>query len=193
MSKWEKTAKVKKRKLSPRHERLVNFYFGAANLNKTAALRMAGYGSPHNYIRLFSHPQIEAEVERRFRDLREKYQVNYDRIVEEVAKIAFSNVLDYAHFDPETGDFLLNLEEADASALAAIGEVTVETYTDGRGEGAREVKRVRVKPWNKLTALEQLFRHTGASKDKGGEVLADLAGRLTAGLGRLGKKKEDTA
>lgn len=190
-SKWEKTARVKKQKLSPRHNQLVNYYFGVANFNKTSALRMAGYGSPHNYIRLFSHPRITEEVERRFRELREKYKVNYDRIIEEVAKIAFSNVLDYGMIDQKTGDILFDFKSADAATLAAIGEVTVETYTEGRGENAREVKRVRVKPWNKLTALDHLMKHTGASKDKGGEVLADLAGRLTAGLGRLGKKKEN--
>ena len=72
----------------------------------------------------------------------------------------------------------------------AIGEVTVETYMEGKGEEAREVKRVRVKPWSKLAALDQLMRHAGLSKDKTNAALLDVAARLTAGLKRIGKDTE---
>ena len=49
---------------------------------------------------------------------------------------------------------------------AAIGEVTVEDFTDGRGEGARDVRRVKFKLADKRGALVDLGRHFGLFTDK---------------------------
>jgi phage terminase small subunit len=187
-SAWEKTAPSKKRKLNPRHQRLIDFYFGPANFYKTRALRMAGYAKPDKYLRLFDHPQVSAEVERRYRELRERQAITYDNISQEIAKIAFASLLDYATVDRNTGDLLVDFRQAEAAHLAAIGEVTVETYVGGKGEAAREVKRVRVKPYNKLQALEMLMKHAGLSKDTSSDAAADLAGRIIAGQRRIAKK-----
>ena len=130
----------------------------------------------------------EAEIERRQRELRERHRVTFDRVRDEIARIAFSNVLDYATVGD--GELVFKFDDIDAATAAAIGEVTVETYMEGRGDEAREVKRVRVKPWSKLAALDQLMRHAGLSKDKTNAALLDVAARLTAGLKRIGKKEE---
>jgi phage terminase small subunit len=44
--------------------------------------------------------------------------------------------------------------------------VTVDTYVEGRGEGAHEVKRVRFKLCDKLGALRDLGRHHKLFTDK---------------------------
>jgi hypothetical protein len=44
---------------------------------------------------------------------------------------------------------------------AALDEVTVDAYSEGAGEDAREVKRVKFKLHDKLGALDKLGRHLG--------------------------------
>lgn len=191
MAKWEKGSRTKRRPLSLRHEQLVDTYFGAANFNKTAALRMCGYRHPEKYTRLFDHPAVVAEVERRHRDTKERYEVTYERTRDEIARVAFSNVFDFAQpeFDNKgkpTGELLFDFSNLSAVQAAAIGEITIETYQEGKGKDAVPVKRVRVKPWNKLAALEQLMRHAGLSRDKADKALANLADRIMAGRKRVG-------
>ena len=191
-AKWEKH-RVRRSPdgLSPRYRKLVDAYFGEANFNKSKAIRLAGYKSEgKKYTRVFDNPAIVKEVERRHRDIRERYKVDYNRISAEMARVAFSNIYDYAKVD-ENKDLVFDFSQLDAVTAAAIGEVTVETYVEGRGEAAREVKRVRVKPWNKMQALDQLMRHSGLSKDKASEAIVDLAARLRQGLGRVGRGDED--
>ncbi len=185
--KWEKGVRTKRLRLSPRHRKLIDFYFGEANFFKSKAIRLAGYKSnAHDYTRVFDHPAVAEEVERRHREARERHKVTFDRVQNEIAKIAFSSIYDYATVTKD-GNLIFDFSQLDAVTAAAIGEVTVESYMEGKGDEAREVKRVRVKPWSKLAALDQLMRHAGLSKDKTGAVLADVAARLGAGLKRIGK------
>ena len=71
------------------------------------------------------------------------------------------------------------------------------SYTEGRGAGAREVKRIRVKLHDKLRALEALGRHLGMFNDsitvKGEVELIEKiqAGRLRAAATKL--QAEETA
>lgn len=175
--------------LNKRQTVVIDLYFGRANFDKTKALRMAGYSCPNDYTQFFNHPDVEREVERRWAEVRARYDVTYDRVVTEIAKVAFANVGSYVQVQDD-GSFVLDFENMDMTEWSAIGEVSVETYVEGRGDNAREVKRIRVKPWNKLAALDQLMRHAGLSKDKTSSALADLASRITAGMKRVGKEDE---
>jgi len=199
-SAWEKTAKSKKRKLTLRHQKLIDFYFGISNFNKSDAIRRCGYAQAGNYTRIFDHPQIAVEVERRHAELRKKYSIDYDTVSHEMAKVAFSNVMDYMTITDE-GDLIFDFNKIeDASVFAAMGEVTVETYTDGfdivEDEDGKvhkvpcRVKRIKVKPHNKLQALDGLMRHGGLSKDKSTAAVADLAARIMSGKKRLGMEEE---
>ena len=171
---------------------VLNYYYGPANLDKTKALRMAGYSCPEGYLRFFDKRKVKDEMARREQEVQDRYDVTYDKLIREMAKIAFSSLADYGRFDEASGDFIFKLGDADPDELAALGEITVETYLEGRGEDAQEVKRVRVKPYNKLGALEALMKHAGLSKDKlkiEGEV--NLVDRIVAARKRVGGKAED--
>ena len=50
--------------------------------------------------------------------------------------------------------------------MAAIAEITVEEYTEGRGESKRHVRRTRFKLTDKGTNLERLGRHFKLFTDK---------------------------
>lgn len=86
-------------------------------------------------------------------------------VLRELAKIGFSNLHNYIEIQ-EDGTAYVNLEDMDHIAAAAVSEITVEEYTEGRGEYAREIKRVKLKFYNKLDALKQLAQHHGLLKEQ---------------------------
>ena len=86
-------------------------------------------------------------------------------ILHELAKIGFSNMLDYVSIT-NGGDLITDFSALTKDQAAAISEVTIETYTEGRGEDAEEVKRVKFKLSDKRAALVDMGRHLGMFKDK---------------------------
>lgn len=174
-----------KHKLSPRHRDLLDNYYGPARLVKTEALRMSGYANPNKQLRLFDLPAVRAEMERREAENRTRYNLSYENVMTELAKIAFSNPLDYMDLD-EDGGVVLRLNKATAHEFGAIGTIRIEERDiHDRDGNVVEVKRkITVDPWNKVAALESLIKHAGLSKEKrdGMDTLLD---RLRAGRGRV--------
>lgn len=174
-----------KNKLTDRHRKLVDFYFGVSNFNKTDALRREGYAHPNKNCDLFNHPNIKAEVARRHAVIRERYKVSYDRVVEELARIAFSSPLDYTEISDD-GTFVIDLSKIDADQIRALGEMSSKTYTDSSGNVVTELK---LKPWSKQAALDSLMRHAGLSKEKSPfEGAGDLVERIIAARKRSAPK-----
>jgi phage terminase small subunit len=108
------------------------------------------------------------------RDRRERLHVTADRVVEEYAKLGFANMGDYLDA-VSRGDHYF--ESLDRDQRAALSEVVVEQYTDGRGDDARDVKRVKFKVHDKKAALDSLGRHLGMFVDRV-EVKNDMQLRL---------------
>ena len=81
-------------------------------------------------------------------------------MVNELRKIAGANMADYMKANP-AGDPYLDFSALTRDQTAALHEVTVEAYVDGRGEDARDVKRVKFKLYDKRAALVDLGRHLG--------------------------------
>jgi phage terminase small subunit len=76
---------------------------------------------------------------------------------------------------------LVDVSQLTREQTAAIQEVTVDTYVDGSGENAREVKRVKFKLADKRAALVDLGRHHRLFTDKfehGGKD-GPIEGRIT--------------
>lgn len=178
-----------KMKLTARHQRLVDYYFGVSNFNKTDALRREGYAHPNKNCDMFNRPDITAEVKRRQAIIRDRYEVTYERVVEELARIAFSSPLDYMGLNTEDGTFFIDLSKIDADQIRALGEMTVETYVEGKGDDAKTVRRMKLKPWSKQAALDSLMRHAGLSKEKSAfEGAGDLVERILAARKRSAPK-----
>jgi phage terminase small subunit len=93
-----------------------------------------------------------------------RYQVTTDRVIGELARIAFANSLDYWRVD-SNGDPILDLAKITRDQGGAISEIIVDEYKDGRSTDAREVKRVRIKLADKRAALVDLGRHLGLFVD----------------------------
>lgn len=52
------------------------------------------------------------------------------------------------------GDPVLDFSQLTRDQAAALVEVTGEDFVDGRGENARELRRIRIKLANRIDALE---------------------------------------
>lgn len=105
-------------------------------------------------------PLIQAAIAERMAAAMDRLEISADRILREVAKIAFSNIGDYVRITAE-GEPYVDLSDVNSDQLAAVAEVTVEDFKDGRGDEARDVKRVKFKLHDKLNGLDKLMRYRG--------------------------------
>lgn len=108
-------------------------------------------------------PHVFRAIERLRAEVREKFGIDDSRIIREVEKIAFFNSANYLKMTSH-GDPYVDLSEMTMDDMAAIAETTLEDFLDGRGEDAREVRRVKVKTHDKISALALLARVFGLEK-----------------------------
>lgn len=106
-------------------------------------------------------PLIMAAIAERMNAKMTQWDLTADRVLSELAKIAYSNIDDF--IDRSTGEpiFDLSPDQVTRDMMAAVGELKVEVYTEGRGEDAREVKRFTFKLHDKLAALEKAMKRLG--------------------------------
>src|SRR6266436_360549 len=145
--------------LNHRQRRFVQEYL--IDLNATQAAIRAGYsadtagsiGSEN-----LTKPEIARAVETAQAERLARVELTGDMVIAELRKIGFANMQDYMSSTPE-GDPFLDFSMLTRDQAAALQEVTVEDYTEGRGEDARNVKRVKFKLADKRAALVDLGKH----------------------------------
>lgn len=113
--------------------------------------------APDMAARLMADRNVSFVIAKELAERAKRYEVTADRIVEEMSRIAFSNVGDFIRATVD-GDPAIDLTLLDRGQWAAISEAVVEDYTEGRGDQARDVKRVKVKTHDKLGALTSLAK-----------------------------------
>lgn len=136
----------------------------------TEAYAAAGYrGDRTAASRLSTNVNIQARVREILDAAAARTGVTVEAILAELAKLGFSNMLDYLRIGPD------GLPYADFSKLTrdqatAIAEVHVETVPSVRGEDGEEVrpevKKVRFKLADKRSALVDLGKHLGMFKER---------------------------
>lgn len=147
-----------------RHERFAQELAKGSSIG--AAYVAAGFKAhDSNASRLSRKEQVRARVDEILAAGATQAGVTVQRIVEELAKVGFANMHDYMRVGPD-GNPVLDFGRLTRDQAAALGEVTVEDFRDGRGEDAREVRRVKFKLHDKLSALEKLGKHLGMFSDK---------------------------
>ena len=153
-------------KLRPKQEMFVKEYL--IDLNATQAAIRAGYSkrtARSQGQRLLTNVDIAKAINAAVARRSERTEIEADAVIRELAKIGFANMLDYITIGKD-GDPYVDLSKLTREQAAAIGEVTVEDFTDGRGEDARDVRRVKFKLADKRGALVDLGRHFGLFTDK---------------------------
>jgi len=173
------------------HKQFLAIEYYMRGMSMKDSLLKAGYSETtavNNPQAIFACETVQREIEKRRWALKSRNHEVIDRIQDELAKIAFFNIGNVSRIT-EDGELIIDFDEATWDDLAAIGEVTVEEYKDGRGRDAVSVKKFKVKPYDKKAALDSLCRIHGMFNDKlslGTEE--DLEKRLQRGRARAGKR-----
>lgn len=144
--------------LTEKQRRFVDEYL--IDLNATQAAIRAGYSvktareqASQNLTKL----NIQQEISEKMAERSKRTGVNQDRIVLELAKIAFVNAADVIDSDDATIK-----AGATADDTAAIQSVKVKVIPTKEGEGVEREIRLN----DKLKALELLGKHLGMWNDK---------------------------
>ncbi len=152
--------------LNAKQARFVQEYL--IDLNATQAAIRAGYSAKTATVqasRLLTNVNVQSELSKKQSKIADRFEITQERIVDELAKIGFANMLDYMRAGPD-GDPHLDFSQLTRDQAAALSEVTVEDFTDGRGEDAREVRRIKFKLHDKKGALVDLGKHLGMFKEE---------------------------
>jgi phage terminase small subunit len=153
--------------LEPRQQRFVEEYL--IDLNAAGAARRAGYAKASAKQQghdLLTKPDVQDAIAKARAALSVRTQITLDDITRELAKMGFANLADYFNLTNEGGDPYIDLTVATRDQLAALQQITVEDYVEGRGEDARQVKRVAVKLCDKKGSLGLLSDLLGHSPKK---------------------------
>ncbi len=140
--------------MTPRQRRFVEEYL--VDLNATGAAKRAGYSARsarNRGYRLLQNPAVAAAVARAQDKRAARTQVSADRVVTELAKVAFGDPRRLLSWGPD-GVVLRDSSELTEAEAALVSEVS-ETRT-AAGGGTRKVKL-----HCKLTALNALGKHLG--------------------------------
>ncbi len=155
---------------NPRHERFAQEL--AAGKSAAEAYSAAGYrANTGNASTLRAQQSISKRVDEILAEREsiaaqateraiERTAITKERVLNELAKLGFANMLDYMHVGP-SGDPVLNFADLTRDQAAALVEVTVEDFVDGRGEDARNVRRVKFKLADKRGALVDIGKEIG--------------------------------
>lgn len=147
------------------------------DLNATQAAIRAGYspGSAARYaIELLNKTHVAEAIKKAMQERNQRVEISQDRILEELARIAFGDLRDAVTWGKE-GVKLKESAELTEDQAAAISEVG-ETVTKEGGS-------TRIKRHDKVKAIELLMRHKGMLNDK-----LNLSGELN--VSALGKGRE---
>jgi phage terminase small subunit len=158
------------KKLTPKEERFVSEYL--IDLDAKRAATVAGFAPSVAASKAYQwvsnskvKPHVYAALRAAQTKLAEKTGITVERVLTEYAKLGFSNMADYMRVGAD-GDPVLDFSALSRDQAAALAEVTVEDFRDGRGEEARDVRRVKFKLSDKKAALDSIAKHLGMFVDK---------------------------
>ena len=133
------------------------------DLNATRAAVRAGYtpksAAKHSY-RLLAKPRINAAVAARMAERARRVQMSQDRVLREVASLAFSDLRRAFAADGA----LLPVQAWPEELAAAVASVKVREVKGDDGVVVAEVKEIRF--WDKGRALDLAARHLGMLRDR---------------------------
>ena len=135
-------------------------HYLANGKNAFAAALSAGYSKAHpravGYA-LLRNITVINEIERRTKAISDKLELAAEDIVKELMKIGFSNMDDYTSKLGES--ITIDLSKVTRDQLAAVSEISEET-------AGRNGKGVRLKLYDKISALTLLGKHMGVFVDR---------------------------
>lgn len=146
-----------KRQLSEQRQRFVDEYL--IDLNGTQAAIRAGYSvktAQEQASRLLSNVMVQQAIAKRMAERSKRTGINQDRVVLELAKVAFVKMTDIVD---DHGRIKGTATDDDLACIESI------KYKESDNEFGGSVER-EVKIGSKLKALELLGKHLGMWNDK---------------------------
>ena len=142
-----------------RHEIFAREY--VKDLNGKRAAIAVGYSAKTADAaasRLLSNVKVQTLVATLTKKHADKLDLSAEKVLSELSRMGFSNFLDYVNITEE-GDAFVDLSGLTQEQAAAIQEVTVNEYMEGKGKDGRKVKRTKLKLVDKIRSLELLGKH----------------------------------
>lgn len=163
--------------LNPRQERFVQEYL--VDLNATQAAIRAGYSeatAESQGPRLLGNAKIQSAIYDGRLAQQERTQVTADKIVHELALVAFGTLDDVAPWD-EDGPHLIPSKDLARDQRAMIASIKAKRERPWRGQGEDaepwQVEHIEVKREDKMKALELLGKRFGLW-DSGGNTTVNV-------------------
>lgn len=150
------------------------------DLNATQAAIRAGYSpktAEQTASRLLRNVKVQEYIAKRQKELSRSTEVTQERVIRELALIAFSNTADYAHvvekkMKAEVGGALVDVLDEDGKPVMyrTVELVLTEELNEEQKRALAVIKKGRdgleVKPCDKVRALELLGKHLGIFTEK---------------------------
>jgi phage terminase small subunit len=150
--------------LSDKQSAFVREYL--VDLNATRAAIRAGYSeatAKQQGSRLLTNADVQAAVQEALESRADRTGITQDRIVAELAAIAFADLTDFATWSEDSVS-LIESADLDPDKVKALKEIVATTTTFETENGTSQTIRMNVKQHDKLKALELLGRHLGMFK-----------------------------
>ena len=143
--------------MTPRQERFISEYL--VDLCGAKAAIRAGYSAKtakEQASRLLTNANVRAAIENGKASQLERAELSADRVLEELRRVAFSNLVDFFDVDGNLKP-VQDLTPEQGSGLASL-ELILKNAEGGNGKVDRVLK---LKLCDKLRALELLAKHYG--------------------------------
>jgi phage terminase small subunit len=161
-----------------------------AGMNRSDAYIAAGYTVKNQGVaaviggRLAKNPEVIALVER-LRAEKAEHQaeakklaiertaITMERVAIELGRIGFANMDNFVRISEVTGDPHFDFSGVTREMMAAVTEITIDDYLDGRNKDAREVRKVKLKLGDKRAALMDIAKLFGWIVEKRENKIVD--------------------
>jgi phage terminase small subunit len=182
---------VAEKKLTLKQEAFVQEYLKNGH-NGTQAAISAGYSKKSAHAiaeENLRKPEIKSRVQTYKKKAQKRTEITQDKVIMEIAKVAFADIGLIATWDEEGNLSLRPSEELSKEQTAAIQSIqATDQYYQGEKIGTRMTYRMH----DKLKALELLCKHlgildgsgSGTGSDSGNDVTQRLRHTLRAFVGK---------
>jgi len=145
----------------------IDAYVAMEKPNVKQAAQIAGYADSYCAVKIYSkslvkHPLVMAEIKRRQQTMAKVGDLSLEEVLAQLKAVINSNPQDFFRADGTP----IPLQDVVPEAAAAVSSLTILEYADGR-------KKVDIKFWDKVRALEQVAKLLGFTKPAEGKVDKD--------------------
>lgn len=152
--------------LNERQQAFVREY--VIDFNGSAAARRAGYSEKtagQHAERMLKNVEIKKAIEEAKAKVCKRAELTVDRIVQELERIAFGDLKNSVKWD-SNGTNVRSSDELPDDVSATIAAIEEEETTTEFGVTSKTKRKVKVKHYDKLRALELLARYKGMLVDR---------------------------